>query len=1020
MYRHSGKLKRAGYFFALAVFFTTSMLATLPFVAPGVSAADNLPFTLVFGDDDRTGSELRAAAKDGGIGESDAGGVLAQTHMLTRGGRLGVAALAFDGDRSNKNDLPTYKLDYYCTPTDGYKLSVRKPNSDVPYVRYTMGVTVLQPNDWRGIVDDENYSTRVGLLGDNNVGSVHYPDKVVNSGSGGVSAKDFDLPASGSHGYGLRSGVNLASYFRQGDGVGEYDFKMYGAKEDIDEVLSRCLPNPDGDIGHKTSNFNKLGAQEKMVWNNAAKDSGIGEDVRAAGAASSTDAGATNPDCQSGGDPLNWILCPIFDGVAAFSDWIFQQIIQPLLRSTPISTDPEDPTYRIWSNFRIYGNIFLVIALLVIVFGQSIGGGLVDAYTAKKVLPRLVIATILINLSLYIVAALVDITNIVGGSIGALMTAPLQDAGAFKITPSGVQAGTILGVSAGTAGATFAVLATKSLIAVSALSNFLSFALLFIIIPVFLAMLAVFITLVLRQAFILALVLISPVAFALYCLPNTQQYFRKWWDFLIQTLLVYPIIIVFFAVADILSVTLFESSPNNPLAAVISFVLQFLPLIFIPYAFRLAGGALGRMHEVLSQTRKRTQEGIKGNANDPNSWRNRTKRNLFSDFNRAHQRTIDAGEDLGANRRRRLRGAIAGSGIFGNPDMRLSRYNKEMSEIEENMSQTGRDNLRYAAAGYKVAAGQTAFDGTTAGHDRWFNSKGKEISQNMYSRGKRYFGSNMSGVGSSLEYSFRKAQTPEDIAAARFAFKQNAVESDWNGNEMVDVWAQATFPHKDKWLSEWHSLPTPTDGKSGRGGVTFQDVSTDDAALDRMVNEGHTVKSQFQWSSVRPQDWHAMHKRMKGIEGQVQGVQSGAITLGSAAEVAAGTAHLDRDEYSANLSRYAKMAELVDSQARAGVGMMGDDGEVQVAGASAEVQGVLTAMSKNRRFGVTNAVDTASGELSLSNRVLYDRSAAVAPGPGGTARPLRGDALDTFVRNPANQIGIASDVSADRADIERQ
>ena len=90
--------------------------------------------------------------------------------------------------------------------------------------------------------------------------------------------------------------------------------------------------------------------------------------------------------------------------------------------------------------------------------------------------------------------------------------------------------------------------------------------------PAVLGLLTAFITLILRKAIILALVLVSPVAFALYCLPNTEKYFKKWWDFLVQTLIVYPIVVVIFAVSDILSVTVMNAnSKADPLPAIIAF-----------------------------------------------------------------------------------------------------------------------------------------------------------------------------------------------------------------------------------------------------------------------------------------------------------------------------------------------------------------------------------------------------------------------------------------------------------------
>jgi hypothetical protein len=725
----------------------------------------------------------------------------------------------------------------------------------------------------------------------------------------------------------------------------------------------------------------------------------------------------SNPSCEASGFNLSWILCPVINGLADATDGLYTSLIQPLLATQPIDlvTPDKDPThtFEIWSNFRIYGDVFLVIALLVVVFGESIGGGLIDAYTAKKVLPRLLIAAVLINISIYLVAFAVDITNILGFGIESLIEAPFKAAGNFKLSLHGLTSD--LGVAA--------LVGSGALIWTAGIAAaLLEFLFLFLLIPAFLVFIAIMATLILRDGLIILLIISAPIAFALYCLPNTEKYFRQWWELLFKTLLVYPLIGIFFALGNVLSVTLSQSVGGlaKSFADIMAIAALFVPLFLIPYSFRIAGGILGRFHEFSTNARKKTQEAIKGQPNDQWSWRNRARMKVGAGVSQYQQRVIDRGEALGANRRRRVVGGIAGSGVFGNPDMRASRWNKVLNEVEESMSQSGRDNLRYAGAGYRLPAGDKAFDGSVSDHDRWYNSKNAEISQNMHDRAKRYFGFSPHGIGSSLEYTFRKAQTSEDLAAARESFTRNAVDNDWTGDEMVDVWAQATFPHKDKWLSEWHSMPVPTNGKSARGGVTFNDVSTDDSQLDKMVNEGHSTREQFRWSSVRAQDWHAMHKSMRGIESQIDGVRSGSVRIGDAAQVAAGSADISDRDYASNLKRYAKMSELVDGMARSGVATMGDDGEVVVSGANAEVQGVITAMSKNRRFGVTNAVDSTTGQVSATNRAIYDKQLARVPNPRtpGTTMEMRGAELDAYLRNPANWKTVAPDVSPDRTDIE--
>ena len=331
--------------------------------------------------------------------------------------------------------------------------------------------------------------------------------------------------------------------------------------------------------------------------------------------------GAATPQCETSGFALSWAFCAIINGLAGAMNDLYNDFIQPFLETKPINvTNPQgDKThvYDIWSQFRIYGDIFLVIALLVIVFGESIGGGMIDSYTAKKILPRLLVAAVLINLSIYIVAVAIDITNIVGDGIGQLIEQPFRSAGTFQLKVGGGTASFGLGVI--TAGGIWAVAGAGVL---------LEFLLVFFLIPAFLAMLGVLVIIIIRTGLIVFLVLISPVAFALYCLPNTEQYFRKWWDLLLRTLLIYPIIAITFAMANVLSITInltASGALQKPIAELISVIALFVPLFLIPYSFRIAGGALGRMQEVASGLAKRAHGGIIGSEQNPASWRNRSR-----------------------------------------------------------------------------------------------------------------------------------------------------------------------------------------------------------------------------------------------------------------------------------------------------------------------------------------------------------------------------------------------------------
>ena len=57
---------------------------------------------------------------------------------------------------------------------------------------------------------------------------------------------------------------------------------------------------------------------------------------------------------------------------------------------------------------------------------------------------------------------------------------------------------------------------------------------------VLVAILVGFIVFLLRRIVLLMLVMVAPLAFMAWALPGGEQWFKKWWKTLIQTLLIYP------------------------------------------------------------------------------------------------------------------------------------------------------------------------------------------------------------------------------------------------------------------------------------------------------------------------------------------------------------------------------------------------------------------------------------------------------------------------------------------------
>ena len=459
--------------------------------------------------------------------------------------------------------------------------------------------------------------------------------------------------------------------------------------------------------------------------------------------------------CNASGNSLSWILCSVYDGLGSLSDFLLNHILEPLLHTNPISTEPDEPIYKIWSAFRVWGDVLLIFGLLAVVFGQAIGGGLVDAYTAKKVLPRLLVAAILINLSIYIVALGVDIANVIGSGIGNIMTAPLDG---VSLSPEGFQLG-LFAILAAVGAAATTIMGAMAFISglggVTGLGAFIPYLFLFVILPVLLAIIAVIVILALRQAIIMALVLVSPVAFALYCLPNTEQYFRKWWSLFVNMLLVYPIIMVIFAAADVLAYTsLMAGGTDSFWSYFLAFLLQFIPLFMIPYAFKLAGGVLGRIHEIATGHSKRGVEALKGDVRDPWSRRNRYRRMASNKFLEGRENLVGRGK--GWQESRGTVGAFLGrnmSGLagMGNYEDLRSRRNKEATEMLQNHIATGGD-----ATARALFARQGA-DGV------WRGTNGTVYQESDVRKAQSLYGSDPSMFQAAYAYEIGKAANDTEL-----------------------------------------------------------------------------------------------------------------------------------------------------------------------------------------------------------------------------------------------------------------
>lgn len=123
--------------------------------------------------------------------------------------------------------------------------------------------------------------------------------------------------------------------------------------------------------------------------------------------------------CESSGaaGTLGWIVCPLLDSAAnAATDFYEGQIKNQLQVEPELFTGGDEGTKAGWETFRAFANTLFIIVLLVVIFSQLTGVG-IDNYGIKKILPKLIIAAILINLSYWLCMVLVDVSNILGNSL---------------------------------------------------------------------------------------------------------------------------------------------------------------------------------------------------------------------------------------------------------------------------------------------------------------------------------------------------------------------------------------------------------------------------------------------------------------------------------------------------------------------------------------------------------------------------------------------------------------------------
>lgn len=263
--------------------------------------------------------------------------------------------------------------------------------------------------------------------------------------------------------------------------------------------------------------------------------------------------GATPAPTTCSLEGVGWIVCPVLRSAAKAADYAFTFISQSFLGLELTLFESNSGVQQAWRVMWNIANVGFVLALLWVVYAH-VSGHAAGAYNLKRMMPRLVIGAILVQVSFYISQLLVDVSNIIGGTINNVLSGI-----ATSIGPSGMPLSTQIGSydSVTLAGITSGVLGNTHIawVLLAPLSA--------IVLLAALICATLIVVLIVRKTLVMALVLLSPLAFVAYLLPATEHLFSRWLKLLLQTLLLFPVVAILLGTGQIVSASILKAGAGG-------------------------------------------------------------------------------------------------------------------------------------------------------------------------------------------------------------------------------------------------------------------------------------------------------------------------------------------------------------------------------------------------------------------------------------------------------------------------
>ena len=482
------------------------------------------------------------------------------------------------------------------------------------------------------------------------------------------------------------------------------------SNEQIDKAFTDCITGNSG-LDKDTVNNNKT----PIAWNDI--DSYIKEeDKKEAEATEKSKADEAKNSCGIGG--MGWLICPLMTFMGGIADASYSVISQFLNISPAIFGEGSDAVgaKQAWNFFRDIANVIFVLLFLWVIFSQvsSIG---ISNYGIKKILPKLIVGAILVNLSFYICQLAVDLSNILGFTLKEALEGAVSGVGG-----SSSNSAILSGLGAAVAG-------------ILVLTGTVLFAALAVSIPTLLSLmlvlLVVLVILIVRQAAIVLLISIAPLAFAAWLLPNTESLFKKWVSMFRGLLMVFPIISLLYGAGKLAGAILATTATSDSNDTVIT--MQFaalaasiLPLGATPFVLKSSLNSLGSIGAKIGKMSANAHGRLAGNVKGiskrrvDNSFIGDTKRKYsdFIDRKRASMRASDRraridnsplgqfmGWDKGGARARATVNKAFESDVEDASTMLQGMTSDDIAKIANGTNTTASKAMRAAAIDHTMANG---------------------------------------------------------------------------------------------------------------------------------------------------------------------------------------------------------------------------------------------------------------------------------------------------------------------------